>query len=55
MLSRNGDRLFFTRTADPGFEASLLNDVGQVTSNKQDARYQDLLVSIYSEIAGKAV
>jgi len=55
VLSRNGDRLFFTRTADPGFEPSLLNDVGQVTSNKQDARYQDLLVSIYSEIAGKAV
>ena len=55
VLSKNGDRLFFTRTADPGFEPSLLNDLGQVTSNKQDARYQDMLVSIYSEIAGQTV
>src|SRR5688572_22813417 len=55
VLSRNGDRLFFTRTADPGFEPSLIIEEGQVTSNKHDALYIDRLVSIYSEIAGKAV
>lgn len=55
VLSKNGDRLFFTRTADPGFEPSLVNEDGQVTSNKQDALYMDRLVNIYSEIAGQAV
>jgi len=55
VLSKNGDRLFFTRTADPGFEPSLINEEGQVTSNRHDALYKDRLITIYSEIAGMAV
>lgn len=55
VLSKMGDRLFFTRTADPGFEPSLIIEDGQVTSNKHDAFYKDRLVSIYSEIAGEVV
>lgn len=55
VVSKDGNKLFFTRTADPGFEPSLINEDGQITANKQDALYKDRLISIYSEIAGKAV
>jgi outer membrane protein OmpA-like peptidoglycan-associated protein len=55
VLSRKGDKLFFTRTADPEFEPSLVDESGQITSNKQDLLYQGRLATIYSEIAGQPV
>ncbi|MBK9104779.1 MAG: OmpA family protein [Saprospiraceae bacterium] len=55
VLSRNGDKLFFTRTADPGFEPSYINQEGAITSNKQDALYLGNLAMIYSQIAGKKI
>ena len=55
VLSRNGDRLFFTRTADPAYEPSILNEEGQISSNKADAIYQDHLAMIYSQISGHKI
>ena len=55
VLSRNGDRLFFTRTADPAYEPSILNEEGQISSNKTDAIYQDHLAMIYSQISGHKI
>lgn len=55
VLSQNGDKLFFTRTADPDFEPWLINRDGQLTLNKMDTSYQDQLSLIFSEIAGEPV
>ena len=43
VLSKDGSKLFFTRTGYPDFEASLLNAEGQITSNKEDELYQTRL------------
>lgn len=55
VLSKDGSKLFFTRTGYPDFEASLLNAEGQITSNKEDELYQTRLAEIYSQIAGMPV
>jgi len=55
ILSKDGSTLFFTRTAYPDFEASLMNEEGQLTTNKDDQLFEDRLSEIYSEIAGKPV
>ncbi len=55
VLSQSGDKLFFTRTADPEFESSLFNMNGELTSDKQDTSYQELLSLIYTQIAGKQI
>jgi outer membrane protein OmpA-like peptidoglycan-associated protein len=55
VLSKDGTRLFFTRTGYPDFEASLLNPDGQLTSNEDDEVFQKRLSEIYSQIAGTFV
>lgn len=55
VISRYANRLFFTRTADPDFNASIISEDGQLFSNKQDLKYQDRLVSIYTQLAGHDV
>ena len=55
VLSKAGDRLFFTRTADPAFEASIVNEDGGISSNKSDALYMNRLASIYTQLSGHAV
>lgn len=55
VLSQSGDKLFFTRTADPAFEPTIMNEMGELTSNKLEETYQDRLSTIFSEIAGKTI
>ncbi len=55
VISRNGGKLFFTRTADPGFEPSIIDETGQIASNKGEPTYQDRLAMIYSQIAGQTI
>ncbi|MEP6645761.1 MAG: OmpA family protein [Saprospiraceae bacterium] len=55
VLSRDGSRLFFTRTASPDFNPDMVNDEGQLTSNKDDKSYHERLSAIYSQIAGKLI
>jgi hypothetical protein len=55
VLSFSGDKLFFTRTADPDFEPTFIVEEGLITSNKQDALYHDRLASAYSQIAGRPI
>ncbi len=55
VLSKAGDKLFFTRTADPAFEASMIDEAGQLTVNKEDITYKDRLSMIYSELAGETI
>ena len=52
VLSTKGDKLFFTRTADPDFEPALIDEDGQITSTTKDEIYMDRLAMIYSELAG---
>jgi outer membrane protein OmpA-like peptidoglycan-associated protein len=52
VLSQDGLKLFFTRTADPDFEATIPNGEGQWTSGQKDEQYQHHLSDIYSEITG---
>lgn len=55
VLSRDGLKLFFTRTADPDFESTIPNGHGQWTTSPKDEQYQSQLSAIYSEIAGTTV
>jgi outer membrane protein OmpA-like peptidoglycan-associated protein len=55
VLSKSGDKLFFTRTADPAFEASMIDEAGQLTVDKDDILYKDRLSMIYSELAGETI
>ena len=55
VVGRQTDRLYFTRTADPSFEPSLVSEDGQIENNRHNSGYQTRLVSIYSEIAGHNV
>lgn len=52
VLSKDGSRLYFTRTAYPDFEATLMTEEGQLASDKGDPAYRQRLSEIYSEIAG---
>ena len=55
VLSQSGDRLFFTRTADPDFEPTFIDQYGPVTAEVQDENYKERLANIFSEIAGQKV
>ena len=55
VLSRDGLKLFFTRTADPNFESTIPNGHGQWTAATKDTVYQHQLSAIYSEISGTPV
>ncbi len=52
VLSKDGSRLFFTRTGYPDFEATLVNADGQILTDKNEESYQFRLAEIYSQIAG---
>jgi len=55
ILSRDGTRLFFTRTASPDFEPTMMDENGQLVTNKDDSFYQQRLSLIYSQIAGRPI
>jgi len=55
VISKNGTRLFFTRTASPDFDPTLMDESGQLTSNKEDPLYLQRLSQVYSEIAGTTI
>ena len=55
VISKSGNRLFFTRTASPDFDPTLVDENGQLTSNKEDTAYLHRLSQVYSEIAGKPI
>jgi outer membrane protein OmpA-like peptidoglycan-associated protein len=55
VLNKKGDRLFFTRTADPDFEPTIISGDGLITSMIKDALYMDRLAVIYSQIAGRNI
>ncbi len=55
VISKDGSRLFFTRTASPDFDPTIMDETGQLTSNKEDEGYHRRLSAIYSQIAGKTI
>ncbi|MEO5905743.1 MAG: OmpA family protein [Saprospiraceae bacterium] len=55
ILGKDGSRLFFTRTASPDFETTILLEDGVLINNFTDTNYRQRLVDIYSEIAGRQV
>ena len=55
VISKNGTRIFFTRTASPDFDPTLMDENGQLTSNKEDPLYLQRLSQVYSEIAGTTI
>ena len=55
VLSHNNDKLFFTRTADPGFEPTLTGEFSESGINKADEIYQARLAAIYSQISGREI
>ncbi len=55
VLSKTGDKLFFTRTADPGFEPTLFDESGHMTVDKENILYMDRLALVYSQIAGTTI
>ncbi|HZV69869.1 MAG TPA: OmpA family protein [Saprospiraceae bacterium] len=55
VLSKDGTRLFFTRTASPDFNHDIMNDDGQLSSNNEDEIYHQRLSTIYSQIAGRTI
>ena len=52
VLSQDGLKLFFTRTADPDFESAIPDGQGKWVIATKDEQYQNQLSEIYSEIAG---
>lgn len=56
VLSLKGDKLFFTRTADPDFDRTLIYADSQATYMENgQVDYIELLSSVYSEIAGRPI
>lgn len=55
VISKSGTRLFFTRTASPDFDPTIMDESGRLMSNKEDEGYKKRLSNIYSQIAGKSV
>ncbi|MEP6795745.1 MAG: OmpA family protein [Saprospiraceae bacterium] len=55
VLSKDGTKLFFTRTASPDFNHNLMSEDGQVTSIQGDEIYHQRLSVIYSQIAGRKI
>lgn len=55
VLSKNGDRLFFTRTADPDFEPTFTDQFGQASIAANDTQYRERLAAVFSQIAGQEI
>ena len=55
VLSKNGDKLFFTRTADPDFEPTFTDQFGSSTAALNDSVYRVRLAAVYSQIAGEEI
>ena len=55
VLSQDGLKLFFTRTADPDFESAIPDGQGKWVIATKDEQYQNQLSEIYSEIAGTKI
>ena len=55
VLSKSGDKLFFTRTADPDFEPTFTDLYGNSTAATNDSLYKVRLAAVYSQIAGEAI
>ena len=55
VLSTNGERLFFTRTADPDFEPTLTDQFDHSLITAKDENYKQRLAAIYSQIAGQEI
>jgi len=55
VISRDGLKLFFTRTADPDFESAIPDGQGKWVIATKDQEYQNQLSEIYSEIAGTKI
>src|SRR6187549_2448641 len=55
VLSINGERLFFTRTADPDFEPTFTDQSGPTSVNAKDENYKERLAAIFSQIAGQEI
>jgi outer membrane protein OmpA-like peptidoglycan-associated protein len=55
VLSRKGDKLFFTRTAYPDFDPTIIDEFGQIPYGRQDEQYIGYLSMIYSQIAGEKI
>ena len=55
VLSKTGDKLFFTRTADPDFEPTFTDQFGLSTAATNDSLYRMRLAAVYSQIAGEEI
>ena len=55
VISRDGQKLFFTRTADPNFESSLPDSSGQWATSEKDEAFHKELSKIYSQISGQTI
>ena len=55
VLSINGERLFFTRTADPDFEPTLTDQMDHSSVTAKDENYKQRLAAIFSQIAGQEI
>ncbi len=55
VVSQDNRKLFFTRTADPDFESTLVNEQGEPITAIKDDQYMNQLSLIFSEIAGKQI
>ncbi len=55
VISGDGQRMFFTRTADPDFNPTIVEPDGRLTSDKSDHLYVSRLAGIYSQLAGEEV
>jgi outer membrane protein OmpA-like peptidoglycan-associated protein len=55
VLSSNGERLFFTRTADPDFEPTLTDQFDHSLVTAKDENYKQRLAAIFSQIAGQEI
>ncbi len=55
VLSKSGDKLFFTRTADPDFEPTFTDQFGLSTAASNDSLYKLRLAAVYSQIAGQEI
>ena len=55
VLSINGERLFFTRTADPDFEQTFIDQLGPASVDTKDENYKERLAAVFSQIAGQEI
>lgn len=55
VLSKNGNKLFFTRTAYPDFEPTFTDQFGPSTTVVNDSLYRERLSAVFSQIAGQEI